>query len=261
MTDRRERQKQARAAAKEAQRKAAARKELRRRITVGLGLGAAVAIFLLVIGTFSSSDENDLPEALEAFRNQPTACDGSVPDPPTEMQFDEPINQALRADSEVTATLETSCGTIVMELDNAQFPQTVSNFVFLARNGYYDGTAFHRVAPDFVIQGGDPMATGSGDPGYSIPDEVPSEGFVYEPGVVAMANSGRNTTGSQFFIVSGESAATLNPSFNVLGRVVEGMDVVERIAEIPTRTQPGARERSYPTESIYLESVTITVDN
>ena len=260
MTDRRERQKQARAAAKEAQRKAAARKELRRRITVGLGLGAAVAIFLLVIGTFSSADESEVPDALAAFRDQPTACDGAVPDPPTEMQFEQPINQALRSDAVVTATLETSCGTIVMELDNDRFPQTVSNFVFLARNGYYDGTAFHRVAPDFVIQGGDPTASGSGDPGYSIPDEFPANDFTYEPGVVAMANAGRGTTGSQFFIVSGDSATTLNPSFNVLGKVVEGMDVVERIAEVPTRTQPGARERSYPTESIYLESVTITID-
>jgi cyclophilin family peptidyl-prolyl cis-trans isomerase len=259
MTDRRDRQKQARAAAKEAQRKAAARRELRRRITIGLGLGAAVAIFLLLIGTFSSTDEGDLPDALEDFRDQPTACDGSLPDPPRAMQFNQPINQALRASSEVTATLETSCGTIVMELDHEQFPQTASNFVFLARNGYYNGTAFHRVAPDFVIQGGDPTASGTGNPGYSIPDEFPPTGFVYEPGVVAMANSGRGTTGSQFFIVSGESAATLNPSFSVLGRVVEGMDVVDRIAEVPTRTQPGARERSYPTESIYLESVTITV--
>ena len=260
MTDRRERQKQARAAAKEAQRKAAARKELRRRITVGLGLGVAVAVLLLAIGTFSSSDESELSEALEAFRGQSTACDGALPDPPVELQFEAPINQALRADAQVTATLETSCGTIVMELDNEQFPQTVSNFVFLARNGYYNGTAFHRVAADFVIQGGDPTATGGGDPGYSIPDEFPSDEFTYEPGVVAMANGGRGTTGSQFFIVSGESASTLNPTFNVLGRVVEGMDVVERIAEIPTRAQPGGQERSYPTESIYLESVTITVD-
>lgn len=259
MTDRRERQKQARAAAKEAQRKAAARKELRRRITVGLGLGVAVAVLLLVIGTFSA-DESDLPDALEAFREQPTACDGSLPDPPTPMQFEEPINQALRADSVVTATLETTCGTIVVELDNAGFPQTVNNFVFLARNGYYDGTVFHRVAEDFVIQGGDPTATGTGNPGYAIADELPESGFVYEPGVVAMANSGRNTTGSQFFIVSGESASTLNPSFSVLGRVVDGMDVVARIADVPTRTQPGARERSYPTESVYLEAVTITTD-
>ena len=259
MSDRRQRQKQARAAAREAERKAAARRELRRRVFIGLGLGGAVAVFLLAVGTFGS-DEPEVPEALEAFRNQPTACGGSVPEPPEEMQFDRPINQAIRPEATVTATLVTSCGEIVIELDNADFPDTVNNFVFLARNGYYDGTAFHRIASGFVIQGGDPTASGRGGPGYVIDDEFPPEGFVYEPGVVAMANAGRGTTGSQFFIVTGDQAATLNPNFNVVGRVVEGMDVVERIEQVPTRTQSGTVERSYPTESVYLESVTITVD-
>jgi len=259
MSDRRERQKQARAAAREAQRKATARRELRRRLTVGLSLGAAVAVGLLLLGTFAS-DSEDVPEALEAFRDQPTACGASQPDPVAVLQFDSPINQALRPGSTVTATLETSCGAIVVDLALDEFPQTVNNFVFLARNGYYDGTAFHRIAADFVIQGGDPTATGAGDPGYSIPDEFPEAGFVYEPGVVAMANAGRGTTGSQFFIVSGDTAASLNPTFNVLGWVVDGFDVVERIDEVSTRRQPGGRERSYPTESVYLDSVTITVE-
>lgn len=259
MTDRRQRQKQARAAAREAERKAAARRELRRRITVGLGLGLAVALLLLALGTFSSG-ETDLPEALADFRDQPTACEATLPEPPETMQFGEPINQALRSDATVTATIVTSCGTIVVELDNAAFPQTTNNFVFLARNGYYDGSAIHRIASDFVFQGGDPTADGTGGPGYTIADEFPPPGFVYEPGVVAMANAGRGTTGSQFFVVTGDSASSLNPTFNVLGRVVEGMDVVERIEAVPTRAQPGGREVSYPTESVYIESVTITVD-
>lgn len=260
MTDRRQRQKQARAAAKEAQRKAAARRELRRRILVGLGLGAAVAAVLLALGTFGSG-EPELPEALGDFRDQPTACGGTAPAPPTEMEFERPINQGIRSDATITATLVTSCGNIVIELDNAGFPQTANNFVFLARNGYYDGTAFHRIASGFVIQGGDPTASGTGDPGYAIPDEFPDEDFIYEPGVVAMANAGRGTTGSQFFIVTGDQAASLNPTFNVLGSVVEGMDVVERIEEVPTRVRPGSVEESYPTESVYLESVTITVED
>lgn len=257
MSDRRERQKQARAAAREAQRKATARRELRRRITVGLGLGASVAVVLLLLGTFSSNDGGDLPAALADFRDQPTACGGSLPDPVTEMRFQSPVRQVFGSDS-VTATLDTSCGTIVIELDPERSPQTVSSFVFLARNGYYDGTAFHRIAADFVVQGGDPTATGTGGPGYTVPDEFPGEGFVYEEGVVAMANSGRGTTGGQFFIVIGEDAELLNPTFNVLGRVVEGFDVLERINEVPTRQQAGGRERSYPTESVYLNSVTIT---
>lgn len=256
MSDRRERQKQARTAAKEAQRKAAARRELRRRIIVGLGLGASVAVMLLLLGTFSSG-EGDLSAALVDFRDQPTACGGTLPDPLTEMQFESPVRQVFGSDS-VTATLETSCGTIVIELDAEQFPQTVSSFVFLARNGFYDGTAFHRIAADFVVQGGDQSATGAGGPGYTIGDEFPDEGFVYEAGVVAMANAGRGTTGSQFFIVTGDGAASLNPTFNVLGRVVEGFDVLDQINQVQTRQQAGARERSYPTESVYLNSVTIT---
>jgi cyclophilin family peptidyl-prolyl cis-trans isomerase len=258
MTDRRQRQKQAAAAAKEAKRKAAARRELRRRIIVGLGLGASVAILLLVLGTFSSN-ESELPEALQDFRSQPTACGATAPEPVTAMQFDRPINQALRAGSTVTATLVTSCGTIVLELDTEDSPETVNNFVFLARNGFYDGTVFHRIAADFVIQGGDPGADGTGDPGYSIADEFPDADFSYEPGVVAMANAGRGTTGSQFFIVSGETASSLNPSFNVLGGVVDGFDVLEEIDQVPTKVQPGGRERSYPTETVYLDSVTITI--
>lgn len=258
MTDRRQRQKQAAAAAREARRKAAVRRELRRRILVGLGLGTAVAVALLLAGTFSG--EETLPDEVAAFRDQPTACDGAVPDPAREMRFDRPINQALRPDATLTATLVTSCGTIVIDLDTAGYPQTVNNFVFLARNGYYDGTVFHRIAPGFVAQGGDPTARGDGDPGYSIGDEFPPAGFVYEEGVVAMANAGRGTTGGQFFIVTGPDAATLGPSFNVLGRVKAGLDVLERIDSVPTRLQPSGRERSYPTETVYLESVTIAVE-
>lgn len=260
MSDRRQRQKQARNAARAAERKAAARRELRRRVLIGLGLGTAVALLLLALGTFGSG-EPEIPEGLAAFREQPTACGATTPAPPETMQFERPITQTVGSDDTVTATLVTSCGEIVLELDHAGFPQTVSSFMFLARNGYYDGSAFHRIAADFVIQGGDPTALGSGGPGYVIADEFPDESFTYEPGVVAMANAGRGTTGSQFFIVTGDRAESLNPTFNVVGRVVEGMDVVDRIEQVPTRAQSGSVERSYPTESVYLESVTITVEN
>lgn len=259
MTDRRERQKQSRAAAREAKRKAAARRELRRRITIGLGLGASVAVALIVVSSLGSR-ETALPEDLEAFRDQPVACNGSLPEPPELMEFDAPINQAIRTDATVTATLETSCGTVVVDLAVADHPQTVNSFVFLARNGFYDGTAFHRIASGFVAQGGDPTASGSGGPGYRIPDEFPPDGFVYEEGVVAMANAGRGTTGSQFFIVTGPEAASLTPSFNVVGRVTDGFDVLARIDAVPTRNQPSGREQSYPTESVFVESVTITIE-
>jgi peptidylprolyl isomerase len=227
-------------------------------VTIGLGLGLSVAAILLLISSLSNR-EAGVPDALVAFHSQPTACDGSVPDSPEPMQYREPINQGLAPDSTVVATLETSCGTVVLELAVADFPQTVNSFVFLARNGFYDGLAFHRIASGFVVQGGDPTASGAGGPGYRIPDEFPPTGFVYEEGVVAMANAGRGTTGSQFFIVTGPQATSLTPSFNVLGRVVEGFGVLEAIDAVPTRAQASGRERSYPTQSVYIESVTITV--
>jgi len=260
MADRRQRQKEASRAAREAARKAAARKEMRRRVTTGLGLGLVVAAALILPGVFSSGDQVAVPEGLAAFRAQPTACGGALPDLPKELRFRAPEDQQIPADATVTATVTTSCGTFTIDLDNADFPESVGNFVFLARQGFYDGTAIHRVARDFVFQGGDPKATGLGGPGYSIADEFPPDGFTYDVGVVAMANAGRGTTGSQFFVVTGDSAAVLAPSFNVLGTVADGMDVVQRINAVPTKLQPAGREQSYPTQSVYVESVTVAVD-
>lgn len=219
-------------------------------------VGTLVGVTFLVVGNLGD-EEPSLPPAYEAFRAQPTACDGEVPEPNSAATFGAPEPQNLTGP--VIALLATSCGDITVELDPGLAPQTVDSFVFLARNGFYDGTVFHRVVAGFVIQGGDPLASGFGDPGYTLPDEYPPPGFVYEPGVVAMANSGRNTTGSQFFIVAGEDASLLPPSFTVIGRVVEGMEVVETITTVPTVAQPGRTELSKPTETVYLESVTISV--
>lgn len=250
----RERQKQERAARREAERKAARRKELVRRIGTALGLGLVVALVLLVPALLGG-DESDLPETYQAFRDQPTACGAEAPEPRDSSTFAEP--QDLGYSGTVTATLETSCGDIVIEMDADAYPATVNSFAFLARQGFYDGTAFHRIVPEFVIQGGDPDASGRGGPGYTIPDEFPSDDFVYEAGVVAMANSGRGTTGSQFFIVTGERGEALSPTFNVVGRVVDGMDAVDRIASIEV-TGTATREVSDPTESVYIESISIT---
>ena len=165
----------------------------------------------------------------------------------------------VTADATVTATVATSCGEFVIELDPGSSPNTVQSFVFLARQGFYDGTVFHRIVADFVVQGGDPEAVGTGGPGYSIPDEFPADGFVYEPGVVAMANAGRGTTGSQFFVVVGGDASVLLPQYNVLGRVIEGDETLDAIAAVPTATRPGSREKSLPRESVYIEGIEITV--
>ena len=153
--------------------------------------------------------------------------------------------------------MTTSCGEIVIELDPALAPQGVNSFVFLANEGFYDGTVFHRIIDTFVAQGGDPQADGNGGPGYALPNEAPPDGFVYEPGVMALAHEpAPNTTGSQFFFVVGPDAQSLGPDFSVLGTVVEGDDTLERIAAIPVQPAPSG-ERSLPREAVYVESVTV----
>jgi cyclophilin family peptidyl-prolyl cis-trans isomerase len=129
------------------------------------------------------------------------------------------------------ATMHTSVGAIRLELYPEDAPKTVENFEKLAREGFYDGVIFHRVIPDFMIQGGDPTGTGSGGPGYTFEDE-PNDHRV-ERGALAMANAGPNTNGSQFFVVTTEAAPWLDGKHTVFGRVVEGMDVVDRISELP----------------------------
>ncbi len=128
------------------------------------------------------------------------------------------------------ATVETDCGTFTVSLDAAAAPVTVNNFVSLARQGYYDGVVFHRVIPGFMIQGGDPTGTGTGDPGYRFADELPRRANPQYPiGSLAMANAGPNTNGSQFFIVTGPSGESLPPSYSLFGRVTSGMEVVTKI--------------------------------
>lgn len=127
--------------------------------------------------------------------------------------------------------LTTSKGDIVFKLYDDTAPKTVSNFVYLASGGYYDGLIFHRVIEDFMIQGGDPTGTGSGGPGYKFEDEL-TDNRTYSRGTVAMANAGKNTNGSQFFIMHKD--VPLPHSYSIFGEVVEGMDVVDMIAVTPT---------------------------
>jgi cyclophilin family peptidyl-prolyl cis-trans isomerase len=152
-----------------------------------------------------------------------------------------------------SAILETSRGSIKAELFAAQAPVTTNNFVFLARQGFYDGLTFHRVIPEFVIQGGDPTATGSGGPGYEFADELDND-LAYELGTLAMANAGPNTNGSQFFIVAGRRGEALPKNYSIFGRVREGMDVVEAVATTPT----GAMDR--PVTPVTIDKVTIRED-
>lgn len=126
-----------------------------------------------------------------------------------------------------TAVISTDRGEIEIALDPSRAPQTVNNFVFLARDGFYDGLTFHRVVPGFVIQGGCPAGTGTGGPGYRFPDEAVVGEYI--EGAVAMANSGPNTNGSQFFICTEDDRHKLAKSYNLFGQVTRGMDVVQQV--------------------------------
>jgi len=151
------------------------------------------------------------------------------------------------------ALLQTNKGDVEVEFFPKEAPNTVNNFVCLARDGYYDGTPFHRIVKGFMIQGGDPTGTGTGGPGYKFADEKVVR--PYNKGIMAMANAGPNTNGSQFFIML--ENYPLPPNYTIFGQVVSGQDIVDLIGG--TKTRPGrSGENSTPTEPITLEKVTIT---
>jgi len=259
MSDRRQRQKEQRTAKREAEKKQAARSELGRRLGTAGIFGLIVVALLAFTGVFGG-ETAELPAAYEGFRDQPTACGAEQPPPEQVISFEAPEQQSdVTSTSKVMATLATSCGEVVIELDPAGYPETANSFVFLAREGFYDGQVFHRVVENFMAQGGDPNANGTGGPGYVIADEYPDEEFVYEDGVVAMANRGSRSTGSQFFIVIGEDGRFLTNSFNVLGTVVSGRETMDKIAAVPTGAAVGSSEQSLPLETVYIETVTIDV--
>jgi len=147
------------------------------------------------------------------------------------------------------AIIQTNHGPINVELFPDDAPKTVANFVKLVNDGFYEGVVFHRVIPDFMIQGGDPTGTGSGGPGYSFEDEF--NDHKVERGALAMANAGPNTNGSQFFIVTTEAASWLDGKHTVFGRVTSGMDVVDTISKLDTG--PGDR----PRDEVRIEGIAL----
>jgi peptidylprolyl isomerase len=165
--------------------------------------------------------------------------------------FAQPPAMEIDPSKRYTAEMDTSVGSMTIALDAATAPKTVNNFVFLARQGFYDGVVFHRIIQGFMCQGGDPEGSGRGGPGYRFEDELPKPGR-YEIGSVAMANAGPNTNGSQFFIVSGPSGVRLPPQYSLFGKVVKGLDVVDQMEKVPT----GAGDR--PVQDVVINSVTIT---
>ena len=165
-------------------------------------------------------------------------------------QWPSPPSMTIDAAASYTAVLNTSAGPITVELLAAEAPNTVNNFVFLARQGFYDNVIFHRTIPGFMIQGGDPTGTGGGGPGYRFADEPVQR--AYDRGIMAMANAGPNTNGSQFFIMHADYA--LPPNYTIFGQAVAGLETIDAIATAPT--QPGG-EGSKPVNPVVIQSVEI----
>jgi cyclophilin family peptidyl-prolyl cis-trans isomerase len=169
----------------------------------------------------------------------------------TERSYSNPPENTLSPDNNYYATFWTEKGQIRIKLFADKAPETVNNFVFLAREGYFDGTTFHRVIKDFMAQGGDPTGTGTGGPGYRIPDEVHPDLRHDRPGILSMANAGPNTGGSQFFITH-VATPWLDDRHAVFGEVVEGMEVVNVIRERDPQRDPEPGDRI---ETVEIEEV------
>ena len=214
-----------------------------RRLFVIALLGAALVAAVLLILLGGEDDEGTTSAA---------GCESVEQPEPKDVRFERP-EQVLERGEQASAVVETSCGTFTIDLDTEGSPKTANSFAFLAEEGFYADTFFHRIAPDFVIQGGDPLGTGTGGPGYSV-TEPPPPNAQYLKGTVAMAKSGAEapgTSGSQFFVVTAPADAGLTPDYAILGKVSEGIEVVEAIGELG---DPATEE---PLETVVVEDITI----
>jgi cyclophilin family peptidyl-prolyl cis-trans isomerase len=219
-------------------------------------------------------NQNDDDEDADPARDRQEAqtnpgCDAGDPPENNAQQYDEPATQEqiLGAGVDYRATIETSCGTIEVDLLEKQAPATVANFIFLAREGFYDGLTWHRIVTEFVIQGGDPEGDGSGGPGYEFADELPAKSNVYTFGAMAMANSGPDTQGSQFFFVTHDAKnalagekklepAGLQPLYSYFGQATEeSYETLDKIQKVEVNTEPERQEQ--PLVPVYILSVTI----
>jgi cyclophilin family peptidyl-prolyl cis-trans isomerase len=164
----------------------------------------------------------------------------------------DPPGEVVQAGEPASVVMETSEGSFTIELDTTRAPKTANTFAYLSEEGFYDGLGFHRIVPDFVIQGGDPKGDGSGGPGFKTVEQPPAD-LKYEPGIVAMAKSADEapgTAGSQFFVVTGQNGSSLPPEYALVGRVSESFDVAEKIGRLG-----GADEQ--PTRSVVIEKATL----
>jgi len=170
------------------------------------------------------------------------------------MQWTSPPSMSIDPDMEYLATIKTNFGDIVVQLFPKDAPIAVNNFVFLARQGFYNGVKLHRVVKGFVIQGGDPTGTGAGGPGYKFADEKVTRDYI--AGTLAMANAGPNTNGSQFFITLADLIGRLPKNYTIFGLVTSGFNIVQKIGDVPV-TRASSGELSLPTVDVHVDSITI----
>jgi len=210
-----------------------------------LAVFALVAVGVVAAILISRSGDGDSSAATSA-----EGCEEVEAPQPKTVGF-KAAKQVLAKGEAATAVVKTSCGSFEITLDTQRAPKTANSFAFLAEEGFYDELTFHRIVPEFVIQGGDPEGTGSGGPGYSVVEKPPAN-LAYTKGVVAMAKSGAEppgTSGSQFFVVTGADAG-LPPEYALVGKVSKGMDVVERIGELGTPEET-------PKQTVLIDEVSI----
>ena len=272
-TSKRERQKRNRDARRDQQARRVQRSKVQKR---SARIGVVVVVIIALVGvvfitgndTPSDTQNDAVTEATSAPDTTPVAADigefqyGSSECPSTDgsasqkREFGDAHQLCIDPTKTYIANFETTQGAFSVRLFSDRAPGTVNNFVSLARWKYFDGTKCHRIIQDFVVQCGDPTATGSGGPGYSFADELPAAGE-YKVGSLAMANSGPNTNGSQFFIITGNNGAALPPSYSLFGEVVSGLDTAVKAMAALFNPDPAANGVP-PAGDVIINSVTIT---
>ncbi|HVV35454.1 MAG TPA: peptidylprolyl isomerase [Acidimicrobiales bacterium] len=261
-SDKRQRQRENTRARQQAMAAAAQRQKRRTQIIVAVVAVVLVGAALAYAMKGGGSDNNSTATATTTTTAKPLKGNADVCPPAKGTAkrftvFDHAPIMCIDPAKKYTAAIKTDAGTITVDLNAEAAPKTVNNFVFLARNHFFDGIIFHRVIPDFMDQTGDPQGNGTGGPGYQFEDEIP-DGYVYTDGDVAMANSGPNTNGSQFFLVASDNGAqTLLsavggvPKYSPFGHVTAGLSVVKKI----NKDGSGSGE---PNVEHHMISVTIT---
>lgn len=217
----------------------------------------SAALLLGGCGNNNASTEEPATDQATGNTTEQTSPTEETPATQATKSWDNPPAMEIDVNKSYEAEVTTSKGTFTIELFAKDAPKTVNNFVFLSKQGFYNDVIFHRIMESFMIQTGDPQGTGMGGPGYQFEDEKTD--YKYEPGIVAMANSGTNTNGSQFFICTGADSDFLNsqPNYTIFGKVTKGMDVVKQIAATPVEADARG-ELSTPTETVQIKEVKIT---